>query len=576
VHKGDPGGASADTDEYFLKLRKGNEPEISGLLNLAIPADLVATMNLAGAVPGVWDLVVEHPSGVRSPQAWTFEITGDWPALTVTGASPTSVDIPETAHLTIAGTGFQPDATVKLLKHPSAGCPPESSGATEYSEQEIIEPRNVVVVYSKQITCDVPLEGVWVNEYDVVVENPTAGTSATLCKGFRVTSPFPAPRIDAIVPESGDKGAVVEVELSGWGFLADAVVSLTRDGEVIHGTDLEIHADSITCKFDLTGAKPGPWDVTVQNFDGQRAALPEGFAVAGASGPLPPPPAPTLAKIDPPGGARGGPVTVRALEGQYFHELAKVRLEKTGEEAIEATGVQVNDWSTIIECTFDLTTAAMGEWDVVVENPDGKRARLQQAFSVLPAGGAAPEIADWRICGTHGHGVGELTRKVTDGYVEPRACGIADLQVIFSKALDPQTVGPGVLSIVGEGEGDCSTYVLNAALDDTGLVMNLELRTGLPDQDTYTLTIADTVKDLVGNPLVGDRDLVLSALKGDVNGNGEVAEADITAVRARFGRAVNAGTASYDVNMSGMLNTLDLLKVRDCLGHALPVEAAGQ
>jgi len=71
------------------------------------------------------------------------------------------------------------------------------------------------------------------------------------------------------------------------------------------------------------------------------------------------------------------------------------------------------------------------------------------------------------------------------------------------------------------------------------------------------------VTDRSGEPLVGDRDRVLVALKGDTTGDRTVTQADVDAVQGRQNELVDGTNARYDLNMSGTINTLDMLYVED-------------
>ena len=74
-------------------------------------------------------------------------------------------------------------------------------------------------------------------------------------------------------------------------------------------------------------------------------------------------------------------VQVANLSGTCFRDGAVVRLTRTGQPDITATGVSVVSPSQIT-CTLDLTGKEAGPGDVVVENPDGQTAVLQQGFTI--------------------------------------------------------------------------------------------------------------------------------------------------------------------------------------------------
>lgn len=80
--------------------------------------------------------------------------------------------------------------------------------------------------------------------------------------------------------------------------------------------------------------------------------------------------APQVKSILPDVGMNTRPIDIVSLSGFNFQIGAKVKLSKEGENNIYASDVNVLD-SNKIACNFNLIDAAIGEWDVVVENPKG-------------------------------------------------------------------------------------------------------------------------------------------------------------------------------------------------------------
>ncbi len=91
--------------------------------------------------------------------------------------------------------------------------------------------------------------------------------------------------------------------------------------------------------------------------------------------------APTVASITPNSGGNVGTVNITNLAGTNFVATPLVQLQKLGETSIDATAVTVVS-STQITCTFDLTGAAAGVWDVNVQNPDRQSDTLVGGFTV--------------------------------------------------------------------------------------------------------------------------------------------------------------------------------------------------
>ncbi len=94
-----------------------------------------------------------------------------------------------------------------------------------------------------------------------------------------------------------------------------------------------------------------------------------------------------LAQASPAMGPAGGTVGLR-LTGSGFQAGAALRLERSGEPSIAATGV-VLEGSGRMKGEVGLAGAAAGAWDVVVENPDHAAARLEGAFTVYQAASEA-------------------------------------------------------------------------------------------------------------------------------------------------------------------------------------------
>ena len=97
-------------------------------------------------------------------------------------------------------------------------------------------------------------------------------------------------------------------------------------------------------------------------------------------------PAPTVTSIDPNNANTGNTsVSITNLAGTNFYGTPTVQLQMTGQNSITATNVTVVS-STQITCSFDLTGAAVGIWDVYVQNPDTQSATLIGGFTVNKAG----------------------------------------------------------------------------------------------------------------------------------------------------------------------------------------------
>jgi hypothetical protein len=92
------------------------------------------------------------------------------------------------------------------------------------------------------------------------------------------------------------------------------------------------------------------------------------------------PAAPTISTITPAYGYNTGIVSITDLSGTGFSSDATVKLTKTGQTNISATGVSVS--STKITGNFDLNGKTAGYWNVVVTNPDGQSATKSEGFEI--------------------------------------------------------------------------------------------------------------------------------------------------------------------------------------------------
>ncbi len=347
-----------------LNLSKTGQSDVTASNVIVVNATTITCdFNLAGAVAGPWDLTVTNDDGQSDTSGNAFTVT--YPAPTVTAVTPATGMNSGTVSITnLSGTGFMAGATVKFTK----------AGETD------IPATTVNVVSSGMITCDVDLTSAVAGNWSIVVTN-TDTQSGTLTDGFVVTNPAPA--VTSITPMTGvNNGVVAITNLAGTGFLNGATVTFTKSGQpdIVATSVVVAGPTQITCDVNLAGAQAGLWNVIVNNTDGKSGNLDSIFTVTN--------PPPTISGISPDSGINSGPVAIMDLSGTGFLTGATVNLLKQGETPIPATGIDVN--LTKIMCFFDLTGAAVGDWDVQVNNTDGGSATLPAAFTVYYP--AAPAI----------------------------------------------------------------------------------------------------------------------------------------------------------------------------------------
>lgn len=180
--------------------------------------------------------------------------------------------------------------------------------------------------------------------------------------------------VNSINPNYGANNTSVNVSISGMGFKDGATVKLSKEGESdIEGGEVEIKSSSqISCKFNLNGAKTGKWDVVVINPSEEPAVLTKGFTIYN--------PPPTVRAIYPNQHKNEGSVNV-SITGDGFLAGAITKLTKEGQNDIVGTNIKVES-SNKITCTFNLSNAMPGVWDVSVTNYESLSGVLNDGFTI--------------------------------------------------------------------------------------------------------------------------------------------------------------------------------------------------
>lgn len=278
-------------------------------------------------------------------------------------------------------------------------------------------------------------------------------------------------------------------------------------------------------------------------------------------------PAPVVTGIIPSSGVNTGPVSA-TITGSGFRSGSTVSLYQaaTG-TACSASATLVN--STQLTCSLPLTGVTPGVYDVVVTADDDQTGTLSSGFTVLSPHTEAPQILSWTSVGNHG-AVGAIGCLMGENAVEPRTSGLVKIEVRFSEAIDPASVGTSVVSIQGKRTGNVSARVTGVSLNVTGEVMTINL-TRLTDSDTYTFTLSTAIRCAAGLiPLAGDRDRVMVALRGDANRDRRVDNGDVLKVMANRDKPVTLSTAGFDLTNSGTINDADVTCARANVGHIAP------
>ena len=335
-------------------------------------------VNLNGAATGQWNITVTNPGSPPGTLANGFTVIPAGPAPTVISITPNFGNSGSSVGIgNLTGTNFISGASVKLSR---LGNPDLFAS-------------NVNVLDTTNLTCTLTLPaGTSPGSWDVTVIN-TDGRSGVLSNSFTVNNP--GLTVTGITPNSGIQDYSVTVtNLAGTGFETLATVRLNSLSypDIPATGVVVVNQNQIICAFDLTGAPSGTRNVVVTNTDGREGMLVNGFTITAN--------APAITGISPNTGMQGTVVSGINLAGRGFQNNARINLTRSGYANITANAVVVV-YPAQITCSFDLTGAATGSWNIDVINPDYQSGSLANGFTVTSAV-PAPVTADFTGTPTSG------------------------------------------------------------------------------------------------------------------------------------------------------------------------------
>jgi hypothetical protein len=207
-----------------------------------------------------------------------------------------------------------------------------------------------------------------------------------------ILTTFPdRPTVTTISPDNGNGGNLFTiVTINGTNFkpgTGRTEVVLRKVGQPdIPSGDVTVDSASLWCAIVIPDtAAPGLWDVVVINPDGEPGTLINGFSIT-----------PSVESITPSSGARGSvfpfPI-ILTINGTNFEpgsDTTRVKFTKSGQPDILSGDVTVNS-PTSLWCVIQIPeSTALGQWNIVVTNPDGHSGILSNGFTVT--GPPAPNI----------------------------------------------------------------------------------------------------------------------------------------------------------------------------------------
>ncbi|MCX7777903.1 MAG: IPT/TIG domain-containing protein [Armatimonadetes bacterium] len=372
--KGSVIGVTVDGANFYagisVEMRKGNERIVGTSTTLLSDKQVWARFDLRNVSIGDWDVIVRNADGqIATLQGGfkVFEIPNVKPVIST--ISPNNGDNNRSVTVTVTGYNFYPNATVKLVKSGQADIVGTILSMTDKDGN--------VANGNEELQCVFDLKGKAPGKWNLVVINANGWQNDdTANDDFTVKA---LAVITGVTPSSAQNTAKVNVTIAGANFWAGAVVKLRHSsGDEIVGENVTVADQTrIVCTFDIRGKLPGAWDVVVQNDSSDEAVRQRAFTVTAMS--------PIISSISPSEATNDGIKTI-TIDGNYFYSPT-VRFIRTGQPDIIATNIVVSDRNNDmhgdrIVCNVNLTNAAIGRWNVVVINCDGKSVTLSNAFLV--------------------------------------------------------------------------------------------------------------------------------------------------------------------------------------------------
>jgi PKD repeat protein len=315
-----------------------------------------------GPVTGwLWSFGDGNGSSSQNPQ-YTYPGTGDWPvSLTVTNGSGSNT-LARTQYITV-----NTPASGNIILNAGKGAYIESGGEMQFrvtGGSSLIQINGVTYTLNPGDTVRLVVEN---NEYGSIY------STSSYISGFSFG--------DVSFYQNGisiNRGAAGSINVNGYDQYQSTLNLYMPPASVqtyfeVGGTPLINHQMS-SAAIRINGLSSpmnlGPASPSNVYYSGNAA----GYQILG----------PQVTGITPGSGAAGTTVTITDLSGMYFDmgSSPTVKLQK-GASTITATSVSVLS-STRIQCTFSLTGAATGQWDVVVVNPDGQSGTGTSLFTVIP------------------------------------------------------------------------------------------------------------------------------------------------------------------------------------------------
>lgn len=266
--------------------------------------------------------------------------------------------------VTLTGTGFKSESISNIWLNCSG--------------LERIFCASYMIISDTQLSASFPLSGQIPGSYLIFIG--TGSSVKYMSKTpFRIFYPYP-PSISKITPESGmitDQPFTCTV--NGSNFLLNSDVKLVnRSGTIFPSTTSYIDYNQLSSTFSARLDKGDRYLVQVINPDTQVSSEEVYFTVID----LPP----VITDVTPDYGIRTDSSCELTVTGSGFQDGCIVNLhDSTGGLLFKNTGdAFVSDDGTQLSCVFDLSAISIGEFQVVLKNPDDQESKEHIFFTIYP------------------------------------------------------------------------------------------------------------------------------------------------------------------------------------------------
>jgi hypothetical protein len=277
-------------------------------------------------------------------------------SFTVASINPDAGFNGENTAVTISGTGFSSDPSAVFLLHPVTAVRIDLTG--------------VARIGSTQIDAVVPLGGAAaIDKYDLHVT--ISGKTVKLASAFLVTDVLP-PQVTGVTPPSGWDQKDVKITITGGNFISLPFVFLKLDAGAEVAAENVLFVDSGTLTAIVPAGLPvGAYDVIVQNPNGIRGSLLDGFLVSATSPPV-------IDDVTPTSTPAASAATF-TITGEFFSQSPLPEAYLSNDPVnlklvpLTVTGVTAPDLNNKQQISADYAGgSAIGTYVLTVFNPDGQ------------------------------------------------------------------------------------------------------------------------------------------------------------------------------------------------------------